>query len=47
MITIKEISPPRKMTGTSSFCINFDFDQRIVETIKSLPTYYYHKADYT
>lgn len=46
MIYIRE-SKPRKMTGCSSFMINFDFDQRIVEALKALPTYYYHKTDYT
>ena len=47
MIRIVEISPPRKMTGKSSFCINFDFSQAIVDSLKGLPTYYYHKKDYT
>ena len=47
MIRIVEISPPRKMTGKSSFCINFDFNQAIVDSLKGLPTFYYHKKDYT
>ena len=46
MIRIVEISPPRKMTGKSSFCINFDFNQAIVDSLKGLPTFYYHKKDY-
>lgn len=47
MIRITEISPPRKISGLSSFCINFDFNQAIVDSLKGLPTYYYHKKDYT
>ena len=47
MIRIVEISPPRKMTGKSSFCINFDFNQAVVDSLKGLPTFYYHKKDYT
>ena len=46
MIRIVE-SLPRKMTGKSSFLINFDFNQAIVDSLKGLPTYYYHKKDYT
>lgn len=46
MIRIVE-SIPRKMTGKSSFLINFDFNQAIVDSLKGLPTYYYHKKDYT
>ena len=47
MIRIVEISPPRRMTGKSSFCINFDFNQAVVDSLKGLPTFYYHKKDYT
>ena len=47
MIRITEISPCRKMTGKSSFLINFDFNQKIVDALKTIPTYYYHKADYS
>ena len=46
MIRITE-SKPRKMTGKSSFLINFDFNQKIVDTLKTIPTYYYHKSDYS
>ena len=46
MIRITE-SKPRKMTGRTSFLIQFDFNQAIVDSLKGLPTYYYHKADYT
>ena len=47
MIRITEISPCRKMTGKSSFLINFDFNQKIVDILKTIPTYYYHKSDYS
>ena len=47
MIRITEISPCRKMTGKSSFLINFDFNQKIVDTLKTIPTYSYHKSDYS
>ena len=46
MIYITE-SKPRKMTGRTSFLIQFDFNQAIVDSLKTLPTYYYHKASYT
>lgn len=46
MIRITE-SKPRKMTGHTSFLIQFDFNQAIVDSLKGLPTYYYHKSDYT
>lgn len=47
MIRITEISPCRKMTGKSSFLVNFDFNQKIVDALKMVPTYYYHKSDYS
>ena len=47
MISIKEIYPPRKIPGLTSFIINFDFRPDIVEVLKALPVYYYHKKDYT
>lgn len=46
MIRIIE-SKPRKMTGRTSFLIQFDFNQAVVDSLKGLPTYYYHKKDYT
>ena len=45
-IYIKEISPPRKLSGLSSLLITFDYNPQIVQTIKTLDTYIYHKADY-
>ena len=45
MIHITEISPPQKISGLSSICITFDFNQYIVDALKTIPTYYYHKKD--
>lgn len=47
MIQIKEIYPPRKLSGLSSFLVSFNFNQDIVNTLKTFPTYYYHKKDFT
>ena len=44
MIYIREIIP-RKFSGKSSFLISFQYDPKIVEAIKTLPAYYYHKKD--
>lgn len=45
MINITEISPPRKISGLSSICVTFDFNQHIVDSLKTIPTFYYHKKD--
>ncbi len=45
MINITEISPPQKMSGLSSICVTFDFNQYIVDALKTIPAYYYHKKD--
>lgn len=47
MIYIKEQAPPLKMSGRSSFLINFNYDEQIIGQIKTLPTYYYHKATHS
>lgn len=44
MIYIREIIP-RKFSGKSAFLISFQYDPKIVEAIKTLPAYYYHKKD--
>jgi SNF2 family DNA or RNA helicase len=44
MIYIREIVP-RKMPGLSSFLVSFAFNPVIVDTLKTLPLYYYHKSD--
>lgn len=45
MVTIQEISPPKKISGLSSLLISFEFNQYIVDSLKTLPTYYYHKKE--
>lgn len=45
MIYISEISPPSKISGVSSLAVTFDFNQEVVDTLKTVPTYYYHKKD--
>ena len=45
MITITEISPASKISGLSSLIVSFDYNQYIVDAIKTIPTYYFHKAD--
>lgn len=45
MIYITEISPPQKISGLSSICVTFDFNQYIVDALKTIPTFYYHKKD--
>jgi SNF2 family DNA or RNA helicase len=45
MIYITEISPPKKISGLSSLVVSFDFNQYIVDSLKTIPTYYYHKKD--
>jgi hypothetical protein len=44
MIYVREIVP-RKMPGLSSFLVSFAFNPVIVDTLKTLPLYYYHKSD--
>ena len=43
IITIHEISPPRKISGLSSLCVSFDFNQYIVDALKTIPTYSFDK----
>ena len=45
MLKIYEISPPQKLSGLSSLIISFDYNQFIVDAIKTLPTAYYHKKE--
>lgn len=45
MIYLTEISPPKKISGLSSIIVQFDFNQYIVDALKTIPTYYYHKKD--
>ena len=46
MINILELKPPRKISGISSFGVTFQYNPAIVDMMKTLPTYYYHKKDY-
>ena len=45
MIHITEISPPQKISGLSSICVTFDFNQYVIDALKTIPTFYYHKKD--
>lgn len=45
MVYITEISPPSKISGLSSLVVQFNYNQYIVDSLKSIPTYYYHKKD--
>jgi SNF2 family DNA or RNA helicase len=45
LVTIQEISPPLKISGLSSIIVQFDFNQYIVDALKTLPTYYFHKKE--
>ena len=44
MIKIEE-STPRKLSGRTSLLITFPFNQCVIDVIKALPTYVYHKKD--
>ena len=46
MIYITE-ARPKKISGLSSLFVQFDFSQYIVDALKTLPTYYFHKKDNT
>jgi SNF2 family DNA or RNA helicase len=45
VIKIYEISPPQKISGLSSLIVSFDFNQYIVDSIKTIPTAHYHKRE--
>ena len=45
MITIRE-SAPRKLSGRTSLLITFPFNQAVIDVIKTLPLYVYHKKDH-
>ena len=45
MIRITEITPPKKISGLSSIVVQFDFNQYIVDSIKTIPTAHYHKKE--
>ena len=43
MINIIEISPPNKLSGLSSLVVQFEYNQYIVDALKTLPTYNFDK----
>lgn len=45
MITIQEISPPLKIPGLSSLVVQFDYNPYIVDAVKTIPTYHWHKKE--
>ena len=45
MIKIYEISPPQKISGLSSLVVQFDYNEYIVDSIKTIPTAHYHKKE--
>jgi SNF2 family DNA or RNA helicase len=47
VIKIYEISPPHKISGLSSLIVQFDFNQYIVDAIKTIPTAHYDKKTKT
>ena len=42
MIHITEISPPLKLSGLSSLIVQFEYNQYIVDAIKTIPTFHWH-----
>lgn len=47
MVKIYEISPPHKISGLSSLVVQFDFNQYIIDSIKTIPTAHYDKKTKT
>ena len=45
MIKIYEISPPQKISGLSSLIVQFDYNEYIIDSIKTIPTAHYHKKE--
>lgn len=45
MINIYEIAPPKKCSGLSSLLVQFDYNEFVIDVLKGIPTYYYHKKD--
>lgn len=46
MINIVELRPPLKISGLSSFAVTFNYNPILVDAMKSLPAFYYHKKTY-
>jgi SNF2 family DNA or RNA helicase len=45
LIRIFEIAPGKKLSGLSTLIIDFDFNQYVVDALKTLPTYHYFKKE--
>lgn len=47
MIAITEISPPRKVSGISSFLIQFPYNKNLIDKLVELGNgvAYFHKSD--
>lgn len=45
MINIYEIAPPKKCSGLSSLLVQFEYNEFVIDVLKGIPTYYYHKKD--
>ena len=45
MIFVKEISPPLKTTGVSSFVVQFEYSPEVVDKIKTVPNVLWHKKE--
>lgn len=43
MVKIFEVSPPHKLSGLSSLCVTIDYNQYIVDALKTIPTFHYDK----
>lgn len=43
MVRVYEISPPHKISGLSSIVVQFEYNQYIVDALKTIPTYNYDK----
>ena len=47
MIEIREISPPRKLSGLSSFLLKFPYNPQIVDVVKSFSPAVFDKKNLT
>lgn len=47
MIEIKEISPPQKLSGRSSLLVTFDYNENIVNTVKTFSPAVFNKKNLT
>jgi len=47
MIQVRQITPPIKLSGLSSFLVKFNYNPEIIEIIKSLDAYYWHSKEFT